>query len=362
MKTYKHLFENMIDLDNIERAIMKASEHKRKRDDVKSVLENLENEKVVVKDMLVSGNIDFLDYTEKECEIKEGSRQKTRRIIKPRFKYDQIIQHVLITQLKPIILKSLHPHVYGALENRGITQAAKVISKWLKNDKRGTRYCLQMDIHHCYPTVDQSVLIDKYHRIIKDDKFHCVNDGIIHECKKGIALGAPTSIWHINFLLTEFDHLISALDGVDHYLRYADDIIIFGRDKKKLHAVEKYAIKYIKEKLHQEINHNHQIFPIEWTDKKEKIHGRPLDICGFLFYRKKRILRKKRMLGITRKARKIGKKEKPTYHDARQMLSQMGWTKNANTYGMYATHIQSFVNKKKLRSIVSRVERKYKAA
>lgn len=362
MKTYKNLFKKMIELENIEKAIIKASEHKRKRDDVKSVLENLENEKIMVRDMLASGNIKFLDYAEKECEIKEGSRQKTRRIIKPQFKYDQIVQHVLITQLKPIILKSLHPHVYGALEGRGIAQAAKAISKWLKKDKKGTRYCLQMDIHHCYPTVDQNVLIEKYHKIIKDDKFHFVNDGIIHECPKGIALGAPTSIWHINFLLTEFDHLISALDGVDHYLRYADDIIIFGKNKKKLHAVERFAIKYMKEKLHQEVNYNHQIFPVEWIDKNGGIHGRPLDICGFLFYKEKRILRKKRMLGITRKARKIGKKEKATYHDARQMLSQMGWTKSANVYGMYVEHIQPFANKRNLRKIVSRVERKYNSA
>lgn len=360
VKTYKHLFDSMVQPENISAAIDKAAEHKHKRRDVKEVLKHKGKYVKIVQDMLLNDEFKPPEY--KLHKIKEGSKKKTRYIEKPYFKYDQIVQHVLITQLKPIIMKSLHPQAYGSLEDRGMLQIAKRISKWLKNDPKGTRYCLQMDIHHCYPSVDKEILIQKYHRIIKDERFNKVNDAVIKAFPIGISLGAPTSVWHIHFLLTEFDHYISSLDNVKHYARFMDDIIIFGSNKRKLHRVEENAINFLKEKLNLEVNHSHQVFPIEWQDKKGKIHGRPLDVCGYLFYRNKRILRKTRMLGITKKARKLKKKKKLTHYDAQQMLSQMSWLKHSDTYDMYLEHVEPYVKKRTLRRIISRVTRKKRMA
>ncbi|MBQ8039299.1 MAG: hypothetical protein IJ274_05440 [Lachnospiraceae bacterium] len=161
-------------------------------------------------------------------------------------------------------------------------------------------------------------------------------------------------------MLTPLDHWIVTLDGVEHYLRHADDMIIFGSNKKKLHQVEQKVIAYVRDNLHKEINHSHQVFPIEWADKRGKKHGRPLDVCGYLFYRDRTILRKARMLGITRKASKIGKKEKPTIKDARQMTSQMGWLNHSDTYDMYLQRIKPVVSKRRMRKIISKHQKRKK--
>lgn len=147
-------------------------------------------------------------------------------------------------------------------------------------------------------------------------------------------------------------------DGVEHYLRHADDIIVFGSNKKKLHKVERDAMEYIRENLHMEVNHSHQVFPLEWKDKKGKKHGRPLDVCGYLFYKDRTILREARMLGITRKAARIGKKEKPTVKDARQMTSQMGWLNHSDTYNMYLEKVKPSVSKRRMRKIISKHQRR----
>lgn len=356
MKTYKNLYEEMLDINNIMAAIDKASEKKRKRRDVQEVLANKLLYANRVQEMLRAHS--YVQPHYRLHTIVEGSKKKKRQIEKPRFKYDQLIQNVLITQLKKIILHSLYEHAHGSMDNRGPYQSAQVISKWIRKDRKGTRYCLQMDIHHCYPSVDQNVLIDMYHRVIKDEDFNIENDKIIRATDTGLAIGAPTSFWHLHFLLTPLDHWIVTLDGVEHYLRHADDMIIFGSNKKKLHQVEQKVIAYVRDNLHMEINHSHQVFPIEWADKRGKKHGRPLDVCGYLFYRDRTILRKARMLGITRKASKIGKKEKPTIKDARQMTSQMGWLNHSDTYDMYLQRIKPVVSKRRMRKIISKHQKR----
>lgn len=346
----------MLNINNIMEAIDNAAEHKKKRRDVKQVLDDKLKHANIVQQMLREHSYDLPEY--KLHKIKEGSRQKEREIEKPHFKYDQIIQHVLITQLKPIIMKSLYAHAHGSLDDRGQLQTAQVISKWIWKDPKGTRYCLQFDVHHCYPSIDQEILIEMYHRKIKDVDFNIENDKVIRACPMGLALGAPTSVWHQHFLFTPFDHWMAQHPDVSHYIRHADDIIIFGPNKRKLHRVEREVIEYMKTELHLEMNHSHQVFPIEWTDKRGKAHGRPLDICGYLFYRDRTILREKRMLGITRKANRIGKKEKTTHYEAEQMLSQMGWLSHCDVYNVHQNYIKGKVSKRKMRRIASKHQKR----
>jgi hypothetical protein len=349
----------MLDINLIKGAIDKASENKRKRRDVQEVLSNKDHYAEIVQQMLRDHS--YVPPTYELHTIREGSKHKEREIEKPHFKYDQIIQHVLITQLEPIIMKSLHPYAHGSLKNRGTLQSAKAISKWIRNDPKGTRYCLQMDVHHCYPSVDQEILIERYHRIIKDEDFNIENDKIIRSSPKGLALGAPTSVWHEHFLFTPFDHWLSEQDGVAHNIRHMDDVVVFGPNKRKLHKVEKGCIEYMKREYGMEMNNNHQVFPIEWTDKHGKKHGKPLDVCGYLFYRDRTVLRESRMLGITRKANRIEKKEKPTYYDAEQMISQMGWLKHSDTYGMYLKYVKPKVSKRRMRKLISKAAKRKNA-
>lgn len=201
-----------------------------------------------------------------------------------------------------------------------MTSFVKILQNIQGKDPKGTRYCLQMDVHHCYPSVDQDILIERWHQKVKDADFNIENDKVIRASPFGLAPGSPTSVWHIHFLFTPFDHWLSQQDGVEYSIRHMDDIIAFGPNKKKLHKVERDSIEYMKREYNMEINHNHQVFPIEWKDRKGKIHGRPLDVCGYLFYRDKTIMRKSHMIRTTRKATKMDKKERITFYDAEQLL------------------------------------------
>lgn len=357
MITYKNIFKPAIEVGNIKQCILDNSKNgKMKREYVRRVVENVDEEAKIVHENMKNHTTVIEKY--ELVGITEGLKRKKRKIAKPKYKYDQIIQYVLISQLKPIVMHSLYEYAHGSLEGRGPLQSAQAISRWIKNDPKGTRYCLQMDVHHCYPSVDQEILIQRYHEKIKDEDFNIENDKVIRASPEGLAPGAPTSIWHIHFLFTPFDHWLSEQDGVAHNLRHMDDIVVFGPSKKKLHKVERDVIEYMKREYNMEINNNHQVFPIEWTDKKGKKHGRPLDVCGYLFYRDRTIMRKNHLIKTTRKATKIAKNEKISFYESGQMLSHLGWFKHADVYNVYLERIKPKVKIKTLKHIVSKHSRK----
>ena len=56
--------------------------------------------------------------------------------------------------------------------------------------------------------------------------------------------------------------------------------------------------------------------------------------------------------------RKIGKKEKPTIYDIRQMLSYLGWIDATDTYGMYLKYIKPYVNFQYMKRRISRHDKR----
>lgn len=117
------------------------------------------------------------------------------------------------------------------------------------------------------------------------------------EFLSGLPLGFVTSQWFTQLNFKPFDHKViedwKELGGVDHYIRYADDIVAFGRNKKKLHRLEEAMQDYLKNEMHQKIKYNWQVFRFEYPDRKAppvidkktgkekpKTRGRALDFMG----------------------------------------------------------------------------------
>lgn len=130
-------------------------------------------------------------------------------------------------------------------------------------------------------------------------------------------------------------------------MRYVDDIVVFGSNKKELHKMHKAIEKYLAERLHLKIKENWQVFRFEYKGK-----GRPLDFMGWKFYREKTILRKSIYTQIMRKAKRVG--NKTTIRGAYGMVSYMGYIKHTNTYGAYMQYIRPFVNIGKLKRFIAK--------
>jgi hypothetical protein len=341
--------ERIASKENIRLAIMNASKRKRHRRDVQEVLNNIDYHIELVQKLLLNGM--FKAHIDAACIVNEGTHNKVRRIRKPHFKYDQIIHHCIIQVLQPIFIKPMYEYSCGSIPKRGAHYGKKRIEKWLRNDIKNTKYVFKMDIKHFYESIDKEILKRMLRKKIKDKQAMQLIEQVIDACEKGLPLGNYTSQWFANFMLTPLDHYIKEQLHAKYYMRYMDDIVIFGGNKKEMHKMHRAIEKYLTENLKLRIKENWQIFRFEYKEK-----GRPLDFMGWKFYRNKTTLRKSIFIRIMRKARRVGKHT--TIQGAYGMVSYMGYIKNTDTYGSYINHIRPYVNIGKLKKFISKRAKK----
>ena len=249
----------------------------------------------------------------------------------------------------------MYQYSCGSIPKRGAHYGQKRIKKWLSSDIKNTKYVFKMDIKHFYESVDKEVLKAMLKRKIKDWQALKLIYTVIDGCEKGLPLGNYTSQWFANFMLTELDHYIKEQLHAKYYMRYMDDIVIFGGNKKELHKMHRAIEQFLRDKLHLRIKENWQVFRLEYKGR-----GRPLDFMGWQFYREKTILRKSIYVRIMRKARRVGKHT--TIKGAQGMISYMGYIQHTDTYGSYRENIRPYVNIGKLKKFVAKQERRKRNA
>lgn len=319
MKSYNHLWEKFISDENILYSIQKSSKGKRNKKEVKEIYENPEDYIDEIKDYANN----FHNYKHDPIEIYDGISRKKRKIIVPKYK-EQIIHHMIVHTISPIIMHGMYEHSYGSIPKRGVHKGKKTIEKWIKNDPRHVKYCLKMDIRKFFDSIPHDILKEKIRLKIHDKKFLNILNELIDATDNGIPLGFYTSQWFSNWYLETLDHYIKEDLEASHYIRYVDDMVIFDSNKKKLHNIRKSISEYLEENLGLEMKDNWQVFRFDYIQNGEH-HGRHLDFMGFKFYRDKTTIRKSIMLRFTRKALKISKKENITIYDIRQILASLGW-------------------------------------
>ena len=420
MKSFRINQEEMLSHDSIEQSFLKPSRGKRNRADVKRVLDNLEKEIIKVQTMLSNGT--FRPSQHSAIRINEKNYMKERTIVKPNYKYEQVVHHAVVQAIRPGIENGLYEYVMGSIPKRGQHRGAKRITKWIREDNANTKYVLKMDIRHFFESVDHDVLKAWLTKKYRDEFILEILFLIIDAIDMGLPLGYYTSQWFANFLLQPLDHYIKEELHVIYSMRFMDDIVCFGRNKKELHKVRLAISEYLETELHLELKGNWQVFRFEYEVEEYAIqcvrlndlenlgkdlekmrirykskmhkghrkifikvaavrtktmalenvlkkynatheilimtHGRPLDYMGFEFHRNKTIMRESIMLRMTKKALQISKQEKINPKDAASLLSSVGWVEHTDTYRMYEERIKPYVELKKLKKIVSKHQRR----
>lgn len=366
MKSYNHLFEIAISDDMILSSLSGANKGKKDRQEVKRVFDNLEKYIKKFRDWLVKG--EYTPIRHKAVNINDGFLLKKRVVMQPYFYPEQWTQHIVVKTLQPMFLKGMYDYTCGSIPGRGIHYGKKYLEKFIRNNKAEIKYVLKLDIHHFYQSINIDMLKAKLQKHIHDERMLKliyfvldsnsaeINGEIIRE---GLPLGFYTSQWFANWYLQGFDHFVKEELKAKCYVRYMDDMVIFGRNKKELHKNLEKIKEYLKT-LDLEVKSNYQVFRFDYTDKNGKRRGRPVDFMGFKFYRDKTTIRGKIFIRAIRKARKIKNKARMTWYDACQILSYMGWFKNSDTYQAYKKYIEPNVSIKLCKKMISNHSKKQK--
>jgi RNA-directed DNA polymerase len=341
MKRIGNIYERICDIDNIKAAISKSSLGKRNTLYVRRVMAKLDYYAVEIQKMLIEKTYVPSSYITKI--IHDGPSQKERTIYKPRYYPDQIIHWALMLQLHEIIMHGMYEYTCGSVPGRGTSYGQKALRKWLDSDYRGTKYCLKMDISKFYPSVDAVILKQMFRKRIKDINCLWLIDKIIDSNEHGLPIGNYTSQWFSNFFLQNMDHYIKENLKVKYYLRYVDDLVILGGNKKELHRIRRLIDEYLSS-INLKMKGDWQVFLIT---------TRAIDFLVFRFFRDKTILRKCNALRIRRRITKISKKENLNYSDACAVISYWGWIKRSNSYNFYNKYVKSKVSLGKAKRTVS---------
>ena len=343
MKRVGYVFEKIIEIDNIKKAIVNASKRKTNRRNVQKVLNNIDFYAKQIQTMLVNDTYVPCKYIEQK--IKDGANKKERIIFKPSFYPDQCIHWAIMLQLESLLERGMYKYCCASVKGRGVHYGQRYVKKILK-DVKGSKYCLQLDIRHFYPSIDKDKLKEKFIRIIKDPKLLNLIFKIIDSAEDGLPIGNYTSQWFANFYLQDLDHFIKEKLHFKYYIRYMDDIVLFSSNKRKLRYIKQEIEKFLtNEGL--ELKDNWKLF---LTD------SRPLDFLGFRFYRDHITLRRRNALRIKRRVKKIKRRFELYGHirlqDASAMVSYFGWIKNSNSYHYYIKNIQKYITLKQCKEVI----------
>ncbi len=359
MKSYNHLFEIATSDEVLISSLHGASKGKRNRPAVLKILENQDKYIKLFKEWLLKG--DYKPLVHKATLINDGFLLKKRIIIQPYFYPEQWSQHVVVETLQKIFMKGMYVYSCGSIPGRGIHYGKKYLEKFIKNNPKEIKYVLKIDIHHFYQSINTDLLKERFKNLIHDEKmlalvYYVIDSNAAEHngeiIKQGLPIGFYTSQWFANWYLQPFDHYIKEVLKAKCYVRYMDDIVIFGRNKKELKKQFELIREYLKS-LDLEVKSNYQIFRFDYIDKNGKRKGRFIDFMGFKFYRDKTTIRGKIFIRAIRKARRIKQKGRITWFDACQMLSYLGWFKPTATHGAYKKYIEPFVNIKVCKKIIS---------
>ena len=140
-----------------------------------------------------------------------------------------------------------------------------------------------------------------------------------------------------------------------------DDMVLFGRNKRKLHKVVRSIMMYLN-KIGLKIKHTWQVFRFDYIDRHGKRRGRDIDFLGYRFFRDKIILRKRNALKLRRQVMKIHRMKEITAHVAQSLMSRLGWLRHCNSFNFWHKYVKPYINIKKIKEVIRNESRKYHQA
>lgn len=117
MKTYRHLFEEIISDENIELAIKEAYRSRKKSKKKRGKLERLrvhEHRIEIVRKWIT----DYRCIKRDPREIYDGISRKKRYIYVPSVR-ENVVQHAVVQILDKYLSKGTYEHSYAAIKGRG---------------------------------------------------------------------------------------------------------------------------------------------------------------------------------------------------------------------------------------------------
>ena len=325
----KSLFEQITDMQNIEKAYNQALKGKNKynTEAIKFSMNETYNLQQL-RQILIDGTYEFDGYINfKVYEPKE------RIIDAPHFK-DKIVQLAVNNVIKQVYQPSFIHDSYACIDDKGTHKAVDRVSYFMR--KAGWEYgenasIIKLDVRKFFYSIDREALKSRLPKKIKCERTLSILYKIINSADMidfiGLPLGNTLSQIFANIMMDMLDQYCKRVLSLNYYVRYADDVICIAKDKDEANRVLGLMVEFLNNEVKLDINeHKTKIFPIE----------QGVNAYGFKIYKTHRLLRNDSKKKIKRKAKKFRRllvEEKITVEKVEQILnSWYGHAKHGDSY------------------------------
>ncbi|MGB8645688.1 MAG: reverse transcriptase domain-containing protein [Anaerolineae bacterium] len=176
-----------------------------------------------------------------------------RRLISAAPFRDRVVHHALCNLIEPIFERSFIPDSYANRIRKGTHRALDRAQHFA----RRFRYVLPCDVRQFFPSIDHALLRGILANKLDDPDVRWLIDqilasgvGVLSEeytmvyfpgddlfapnRPRGLPIGNLTSQFWANCYLSPFDHFVKRELRCAGYVRYVDDLLLFGDDKRML--------------------------------------------------------------------------------------------------------------------------------
>ncbi|MEZ4775987.1 MAG: RNA-directed DNA polymerase [Bacteroidia bacterium] len=247
MKRANHLFDCIIEPENLAYACWKAAKGKRYSTAVVAYQENLDENLRRLYEQLQAGKVEVGDYRYfKVFEPKE------RKICASAFR-EQVLHHALMNVCHPYFEKA---QIFGSYASRKGKGTYAALDKAKVFTRRYTWF-LKLDVRKFFESIDHNVLKNQLARMFKEGKllniFYQIIDSYEASPGRGVPIGNLTSQYFANHYLSGLDHFVKEKLGIKAYVRYMDDMVLWSSEKAELKQAYQQIKTFVAENLHCEL-------------------------------------------------------------------------------------------------------------
>ncbi|MFZ1654897.1 MAG: reverse transcriptase/maturase family protein [Candidatus Moraniibacteriota bacterium] len=236
MKKLHNAYQNIISVENLLDAWREFVRGKKKKCDVQAF-------QYALTDNILALHADLKSkaYVHGGYEAFKVSDPKPRHIHKASVR-DRILHHALYRVLYPYFDRAFIADSYSCRIGKGVHRSLnrfRSFGRKVSNNHTRTVWILKCDVRKCFASVDQDVLMNILKKHIADPDTLWLLERVITSFDsgtpgRGLPLGNLTSQLLINIYLNELDQFVKQQLKAKYYIRYADDFVVFSKNKDEL--------------------------------------------------------------------------------------------------------------------------------
>ena len=243
MKRVGFLIDKIADIDNLRFSFYKAQTGQQGKRDVIKYRENLQSNLELLRQQILFKNIKVGNY-----QLFKIFDPKERTVCAASFN-ERVLHHAIINICGEYFERHFISTTYANRKNKGVYKALDLAHFATSH----YRFVAKLDVRKYFDSIDHYVLKFLLRRLFKDKCLLYLLDQIIDsyhvEENKGLPIGNLTSQYFANYYLSGLDHYVKEVLLVPIYIRYMDDILLFGNDLDLLKEQVRKVTLYVCENL-----------------------------------------------------------------------------------------------------------------